>query len=103
MKTFNENPEERAKKYIMNFEEAIKTVKILKIKAIVDFNEIERLLKLAKDYLFDAKHYLENNKPVTALASISYAEGLIDSLRFLKMISIPKWDDKNKTTLSVFD
>lgn len=74
----------------------MKTVKVLKIKAIVDFDEIDSLLKLAKDYLFDAKHYLETNKSITALASISYAEGLVDALRFLKMISIPEWNFEKK-------
>jgi len=96
LERFNEDPSERAKKYIKSLEEAIKTIKILKIKAIIDFDEIDYLLKLAKDYLHDAKHYLESNKPVTALASISYAEGLIDALKFLKMISIPKWSEKEK-------
>ncbi|MEM3506506.1 MAG: DUF357 domain-containing protein [Candidatus Bathyarchaeia archaeon] len=94
MEAFSENPKERARTYIKSFEEAIETVKILKIKAIVDFNEIDGLLNLSKNYLIDAKHYLEKDKPVTALASISYAEGLIDALRFLKIISIPRWNNK---------
>jgi len=39
-----------------------------------------RVIDYAKRYASDSKYYLENGKPITALASVAYAEGLLDSL-----------------------
>jgi hypothetical protein len=35
--------------------------------------------------LKDARFYLDNGKPTTSLASIAYAEGLLDALKFLNL------------------
>jgi FAD synthetase len=34
----------------------------------------------------DARHYAEKGKSVTSLACIAYAEGLLDTLRFLELV-----------------
>ncbi len=47
--------------------------------------QLDRVSELARDYARDAKHYLGDRKPVTALACIAYAEGLLDALKFLEL------------------
>jgi len=44
------------------------------------------VIELVLSYSKDAKHYLETKKPVTSLACIAYAEGLLDALKFLELI-----------------
>jgi len=48
------------------------------------------LLDAAKRYLEDAKYYLGKKDCATALVNVSYAEGLIDSLKYTGAIE-PKW------------
>jgi hypothetical protein len=38
-------------------------------------------------YLKDAHYYLKNNKTTTSLASIAYAEGLLDALTLLALLN----------------
>ena len=49
-------------------------------------NEKE-VLKLAELYLSDSKYYFGKGDYVTALACVSYAEGLLDSLRMLNYVN----------------
>lgn len=44
------------------------------------------VLDTAKRYSEDAEHYSSTGDSSTALACVSYAEGLLDALRFLKII-----------------
>ncbi|HEY4656886.1 MAG TPA: DUF357 domain-containing protein, partial [Candidatus Bathyarchaeia archaeon] len=39
-------------------------------------------------YTRDAKHYVNAEKPVTSLACIAYAEGLLDALKFLELVDL---------------
>lgn len=41
------------------------------------------VIDAANRYLADAKYYLNNGKKATALASVSYAEGMLDALKIL--------------------
>jgi hypothetical protein len=85
MSNLSENPAERARKYISTFEKSMqKSVQAQKdstAKAI----DIKRVSDTMLRYLQDAKYYLEHDKPVTSLASIAYAEGLLDALTFLRL------------------
>ncbi len=54
-----------------------------------------KLVELARLYLEDAKYYLKKGDPVTALADIAYAEGLIDALRWLGLASFD-WEPLSK-------
>jgi FAD synthetase len=76
---------ERAAKYL---ETTAKSLRVLKVKnnpGTVSSIELNRVSELARDYARDAKHYLGDRKPVTALACIAYAEGLLDALKFLEL------------------
>jgi len=54
-------------------------------------NSEREVLKLAELYLSDSKYYFSRGDYVTALACISYAEGLLDSLRILRYVDF-KWE-----------
>jgi len=75
----SEDPRERAQSYLATVEKAIKAAEIN------DNRNALRVLDYAKRYVADGKYYLEAERPTTALASIAYAEGLLDSLIILGM------------------
>jgi len=77
-----EDPTERARKYISSFEKALKGSTILKEVNRIDSATITKVTDAINRYLEDARYYLEH-KPTTSLASIAYAEGLLDALIFL--------------------
>lgn len=85
MSDIPEDAAERARRYIKNFERALKGVKPVSVDAMVNVQGIEKVSDTMGRYLNDARFYLQNGKPVTALASIAYAEGLLDALSFLKL------------------
>ncbi len=45
------------------------------------------VLEQAESYLRDSRFYLEGGKGAVALASAAYAEGLLDALRILGLVS----------------
>jgi len=53
--------------------------------SVVKAKNTKRVSDSIDRYLKDARYYLENKKPTTALASIAYAEGLMDALTFLEL------------------
>ncbi|AFH43008.1 MULTISPECIES: pantoate--beta-alanine ligase [Fervidicoccus] len=57
------------------------------------------LINLAKLYLEDSKYYLEKEDLVTSLATISYAEGLLDALARLGKLKIEWKREKRKKVL----
>ena len=76
---------ERAARYL---EATTKSLGLLKIKRnpeTISSPQLGYVSELAREYARDAKHYLGKGKPVTALACIAYAEGLLDALKFLRL------------------
>lgn len=82
-----EDPTERASKYLETTVGALKRL-TRKLPATVSEKQVDRVLELVQGYTEDTKHYLENKKPVTSLACVAYAEGLLDALKFLELIEI---------------
>ncbi|MBS7655276.1 DUF357 domain-containing protein [Candidatus Bathyarchaeota archaeon] len=76
----------------MNFKEKaeayIKKVELVLAKAEFKDSrkEVIETFDYAKRYCFDAKHFLNKNDFASALACISYAEGILDALRLLNLI-----------------
>jgi FAD synthetase len=61
----------------------------------VNSKEVESVVRYVRDYLSDSKFYLGEKKDITnSLISSSYAEGLLDAMRLLKIIEF-SWK-KNK-------
>ena len=77
-----EDPAERARRYISSFQKALSGSAILKENRIGSA-AVTKVTDTINRYLEDARYYLKNNKPTTSLASIAYAEGLLDALIFL--------------------
>jgi len=73
----SENPAERARTYLDATQKALKLVER------VDNADVLRILDYVKRYIADSKYFLDAGRPTTALASIAYAEGLLDSLKIL--------------------
>jgi len=78
------SPLERIKAYILNVEQALNAISMVR----VEDQEVKKLVSLAKSYLSDAKYYLERDDFFTALSCIAYAEGLLDALRHLGLLSL---------------
>lgn len=70
---------DRLHRYIANFKESLKTLKVVGSGA-------EKLLDNAMRYYNDARYYFEKGDCVTGLVAISYAEGILDALRELGFI-----------------
>lgn len=65
--------------YIANFKESLKSLKVISSSA-------EKLLDNAMRYYNDARYYFEKGDCITGLVAISYAEGILDTLRELGFI-----------------
>ena len=72
-----------AAKYIGSAEKVFKELQQAKEAVIVSEADAERVLRLARDYLGDAKYYKDQGKFETSLTSVAYCEGLLDALRLL--------------------
>ena len=81
----SEDPAERARQYISNFETALQKLIPTKENSTVKAHNVRKVTDTIQRYLQDARYYLENGKPTTSLASIAYAEGLLDALTFLAL------------------
>jgi len=80
-----ERADERAAKYLDSISKQLKSVKINETRPEPS-SHLDQVLSLTRDYTRDAKHYLDTKKPVTALACVAYAEGLLDALKFLCLV-----------------
>jgi len=80
----NEDPGERARTYLAAME------RILKLAEAVSNPDAIRVVDYAKRYVADSRYYLETGKLTTALASVAYAEGLLDSLSIMGVADLEK-------------
>ena len=83
-----EDPAERSSKYLETIAEALKRLKTRKLPAAVSEKHVDRVLEMVHGYTRDARHYVKSEKPVTSLACIAYAEGLLDALKFLELVDL---------------
>lgn len=83
-----EDAGERSSRYLDTMAEALKRLKARKLPATVQEENVDRVLEMVQGYTKDARHYANRNKPVTSLACIAYAEGLLDALEFLELVDI---------------
>lgn len=72
---------ERTWKYIVKTREVFQTLKIVE-----PDQKIQKILDMASSYLEDAQNFWSSGEIFNALASIAYAEGLLDSLRLMGKI-----------------
>jgi FAD synthetase len=62
--------------------------KALKLAEAISHPEARRVVDYARRYVADSRYFLETGKPTTALASIAYAEGLLDSLNIMGLADL---------------
>jgi hypothetical protein len=85
MNELNEDPTDRARRYIATLTTALQSAKVNRVDTSVRAANILRVADATQRYLQDAQHYLEEGRAATALASVAYAEGLLDALVFLDL------------------
>lgn len=74
--------DERTRKYLAATERVLREIRILN-KLTSNELDIQMVINSARNYCNDSRHYFEKKDYITALASITYCEGLLDALRFL--------------------
>lgn len=70
----------------MSTSAALRRLRMIRIQDSVSQAKLDHVLELVKGYVNDARHYAEKQKPVTSLACVAYAEGLLDALKFLELV-----------------
>lgn len=75
----------RTAKYVEITSASLKRLKVRNLPATVNDSQVHYVLDMVRGYVKDAKHYAEKKKPVTSLACIAYAEGLLDAMKFLEL------------------
>jgi len=81
----NEDPAARASRYITTLKATLQRAKARTVDSSVRAVNILRVLDATQRYLQDSQHYLKEGRDTTALASVAYAEGLLDALFFLEL------------------
>lgn len=81
-----ENAKERTARYVDMTNESLKHLKIRKPPFKISRPGLDQVLELVRGYVKDAKHYADRRKPVTSLACVAYAEGLLDALKYLELV-----------------
>ena len=85
MNKFDEEPAARARKYVAALRDALRKTNAKTSDARVAAVNIHKVTDAIQRYLRDAEHYLNNGRATTSLASVAYAEGLLDALVFLEL------------------
>ena len=85
MSEVNEDPASRARRYIEIIERAIQNQKFKEEDHQIQPENVKAVLDTIHRYINDARYYLEHGRATTALASVAYAEGLLDALKFLEL------------------
>ena len=75
----------RARKYITALSGALRKTRTRTSDTSVAGVNIRKVIDATQRYLRDAEHYLHEGRPSTSLASVAYAEGLLDALIFLEL------------------
>ena len=80
------NLEERVEKYIAKVEAALKAVEGQRLNLAIESSKAAYVLELARMYWEDAMYFREKGDLGTALATVSYSEGLLDALRIMGVV-----------------
>lgn len=77
---------DRTTRYIETTTQSLGRLRPKNLPLTISQSQLDYVLELARGYVKDAQHYAEKRKPVTSLACISYAEGLLDAMKFLGLV-----------------
>jgi diphthine synthase len=73
-------------KYIKSCNNVVDNLDYAEITKEITQGDVKKLIKHAARYLKDAEYYCARTRKATALASVSYAEGILDALRLLGLV-----------------
>lgn len=90
---------DKVRRYIRNVREALRSSGNLMAEGHARVN-VRSLLDAASRYADDAEYYLSKGDLITALAAASYAEGLIDALKYLGLTE-PSWPQEGQKRVFV--
>jgi len=76
--------EEMYRRYRENLSQALSGLKLQA--AGEEASRVREIVELAESYRRDAEHFQNTGRPVTALISLAYGEGLLDALRLLRLV-----------------
>jgi cytidyltransferase-related domain len=93
--------EVRVRRYIFNLREALCSLDLSELSRRYPDLNFGGLLDAVKRYLDDAIYYANKGDFETAIAAASYAEGLLDSLKYLGL-SEPRWPESLLEEVRVF-
>jgi len=79
-------------KYINSAEKVLKEIQ-RKDELSITNEDVDNIIKYAKDYLKDAKYYRDQKEFETSLTSIAYCEGLLDALKLMEFVNF-EWTKK---------
>lgn len=82
-------------KYVRSAEHVFREIEIAETPINFEPGSIVEVVDFAKDYLEDAKYYMEKQKFEVSLTSVAYCEGLLDALRLLGAVRF-EWPSKRK-------
>ena len=85
MNGLNEDPAARASRYVTTLTTTFQKARAKTGDTGVRAVSVLRVMDAIQRYQQDARHYLEEGRGATALASVAYAEGLLDALFFLEL------------------
>jgi len=85
LRALNEDPASRARRYIANLTAELEKTSTMPEGTLVKTSNIDGVTDAIRRYLQDARHYLDQGRATTSLASVAYAEGLLDALIFLEL------------------
>lgn len=81
----------RAEKYIHNVIHALESINTDMLRGkVINPIDLENLLRAVRLYADDAHYYLSIGDNETALVAASYAEGLLDALKYMNILEL-KW------------
>jgi FAD synthetase len=81
-----ESASDRSRRYVEMTSASLGRLEVRKLPDGIAKTQLDYVLDLVRGYVKDARHYAEKRKPVTSLACIAYAEGLLDAIKFLELV-----------------
>ena len=81
-----ESASSRTASYVATTLASLKRLRVKRMPRTVEQSRVDYVLEMVRGYVKDARHYAERKKHVTSLACVSYAEGLLDAIKFLELV-----------------
>jgi FAD synthetase len=80
-----EDAKERTERYLSITRKSLEELKTVHLPVQISSQNLTHLVDMVRNYVNDAQHYREQDKHVTSLACVAYAEGLLDALKYLQL------------------